>query len=178
MILPKINVKWERWKFNKDYGVYVSTLGHFKDRYKREIPIKINHSGYCVIKTEQGYRTAHRLVMITWRPTDDAENLTVDHLDHNKRNNALYNLEWVSYTENQYRARNDFVDYAEKDNKSKTTKLLINDKILMTEEDFVDFVQSARKTKMSKKEFLDCLKKAKKEREYQIYGFIYRKVDC
>ena len=96
MILPKLTFKWERWKFNSDYGVYVSTLGHFKDRYKRDIPVKIDKKGYVMIKTEQGYRRAHRLVMLTWRPTDDAENLTVDHLNHNKRDNSLANLEWVT----------------------------------------------------------------------------------
>ena len=54
--------------------------------------------------------------MLTWKPTPEAEQLTVDHLDHNKRNNALYNLEWVSRGENLKRARRDFcstrpVDY-------------------------------------------------------------------
>jgi hypothetical protein len=58
---------------------------------------------------------AHRLVMLTWRPTPDAENLTVDHLDHNKRNNALSNLEWVSYEENQERAKDDLVEVISKE---------------------------------------------------------------
>ena len=40
MLLPTISLKIERWKFNKDYGIYVSTLGNFKDRYKRCTNIK------------------------------------------------------------------------------------------------------------------------------------------
>jgi hypothetical protein len=40
---------------------------------------------------------------------DDAENLTVDHLDHNKRNNSLDNLEWVSEEENLRRAKADLI---------------------------------------------------------------------
>lgn len=102
--------KIERWKFNKEYGIYVSSEGHFKDRYKRLIPVKINHGGYCMIKTEQGDKLAHRLVMLTWRPVPNAEELTVDHLDHNKRYNSIQNLEWVSKQENLERAKRDFID--------------------------------------------------------------------
>jgi hypothetical protein len=47
--------------------------------------------------------------MLTWRPTDDAENLTVDHLDHNKRNNSVDNLEWVTQEENLRRASVDLL---------------------------------------------------------------------
>lgn len=98
--------KVERYKWNKEYGVYVSNLGHFKDRYKREIPHKINRNGYVVIKTERGFKTAHRLVMLTWRKIPNAEEMTIDHLDSNKRNNALSNFEWVTLEENQTRADN------------------------------------------------------------------------
>jgi hypothetical protein len=47
--------------------------------------------------------------MLTWKPTPEAEKLTVDHLDHNKRNNALSNLEWVTKEENERRADADYV---------------------------------------------------------------------
>ena len=110
MMLPTISLRIERWKFNKDYGIYVSTLGNFKDRYKRPLPIKIETNGYCKIKTEVPYspwKFAHRLVMLTWKPIPDAENLTVDHLNHNKRDNSIANLEWVTAKENQVRAKRD-----------------------------------------------------------------------
>ena len=35
--------------------------------------------------------------------------MTVDHLDHNKRNNCISNLEWVTREENQERAQADIV---------------------------------------------------------------------
>ena len=106
-LFPTISLKVERWKFNKDYGIYVSTLGNFKDRYKRRLPIKIN-KGYCYVQTETaGLRAAHRVVMLTWKPIPDAENLTVDHKNHNKRDNSLSNLEWVTQEENLRRASED-----------------------------------------------------------------------
>lgn len=110
MIFPTITLRIERWKFNKDYGIYVSTLGNFKDRHKRRLPIKIDNGGYCRVKTEcpnMPWKQAHRLVMLTWKPIPDAERLTVDHLNHNKRDNSLNNLEWVTGSENLRRARED-----------------------------------------------------------------------
>lgn len=109
-ILPKFYFKVEKWKWNSDYRVYVSNKGHFKNEFKQELPVKINKSGYCKIETNCGYKFAHRLVMLTWKPIPDAENLTVDHLDHNKRNNSLENLEWVSKEENLKRATEDFLE--------------------------------------------------------------------
>ena len=51
----------------------------------------------------------HRLVLLTWRPIPNAEDLTVDHLNHNKRDNSVNNLEWVTEEENLTRAKNDYV---------------------------------------------------------------------
>ena len=118
-MLPSIKIRFERWKFNKDYGVYVSTHGRFRNRDKADLPVKINQKGYCCIKvdcTTCKTMLAHRLVMLTWRPTDEAENLTVDHKNHNKRDNSLENLEWVTYEENIKRAEIDFIGEMEKSN--------------------------------------------------------------
>lgn len=115
-ILPRFLFKVERWKWNPDYRIYVSNMGHFKNEHKQDLPIKINKkNGYCgVIVPNFGFKHAHRLVMLTWRPIPDAENLTVDHLDHNKRNNTVYNLEWVTLEENRARAQEDlYVEPAE-----------------------------------------------------------------
>lgn len=110
MILPTLHFRIERWKFNKEYGVYVSTLGNFKDRHKRRLPIVIRSNGYCSVKTEScNFKAAHRLVMLTWCPIPNAEEMTVDHKNHNKRDNSLDNLEWVTRAENLRRAREDFV---------------------------------------------------------------------
>ena len=102
--------KIERFKWNKEYRVYVSNLGHFKDEHKKLIAPKVQQNGYLVIKTPYGFKLAHRLVMMTWKPIPNAEELTVDHLNHNKRNNELTNLEWVTAEENYIRAKTDFVN--------------------------------------------------------------------
>ena len=119
IIMPRFIFRVERWKWNKEYRVYVSNMGHFMDEHKKIIPVKINQGGYVLIKTGYGYEIAHRLVMKTWRPTAAMDKLTVDHLDHNKRNNSVENLEWVTRAENMKRARADYIDENAKAKKKK-----------------------------------------------------------
>lgn len=118
-ILPRFIFRMERWKWNKEYRVYVSNMGHFMDEHKKIIPVKISQGGYVCIKTSYGIVLGHRLVMKTWRPTANMENLTVDHIDHNKRNNSVENLEWVTAKENERRAREDYIADPKKVKKAK-----------------------------------------------------------
>ena len=123
IILPRFIFRVERWKWNKEYRIYVSNMGHFMDEHKKIIPVKINQNGYVLIKTGYGYEIGHRLVMKTWRPTTAMDKLTVDHLDHNKRNNSVENLEWVTRAENMKRARADYIDENAKPKKKKAEKV-------------------------------------------------------
>lgn len=110
LIMPKMIIGWEKWKWNEEYGIYVSNCGNFKDKHKNPIPIKIlNANGYVYVKTKYGCRAAHRLVLLTWKPIEDRENFTVDHIDHNKRNNRVDNLEWVTEYENTKRSQQDII---------------------------------------------------------------------
>lgn len=116
--------KIEKWKWNKEYRIYVSNFGHFKDEHKQLLSIKISQKGYCYVYTNRGFKLAHRIVMLTWNPIPDAENLTIDHLNHNKRDNSLNNLEWVSRQENLNRANRDyFIPEYEKELSSLETKI-------------------------------------------------------
>lgn len=46
----------------------------------------------------------HRAVLETFNPVENMENLQVNHIDGNKRNNVLSNLEWVTREENMQHA--------------------------------------------------------------------------
>lgn len=116
-MFPKIHIEIEKWKFNKNYQLYVSNLGNFKNKNKEDIKPMIEYSGYLTIplcNNKQGkikYIQAHRIVMETWCPRADMwkAKLTVDHLDHNKRHNTIKNLQWVTAEENLRRATTDFI---------------------------------------------------------------------
>lgn len=111
--LPEFSLKIERWKYNKELHIYVSNYGNFLDNDKKPIPIKIDQTGYVRIKVGSIFYLAHRLVLKTWRPIINDIGMTVDHLNHNKRDNSLKNLEWVSKEENYRRAIADFISAPE-----------------------------------------------------------------
>lgn len=111
-MFPTIKLNIERWKYNPTFELWVSNMGHFRNKSKADIAPRVDNHGYLKIKTGGSvgcWKAAHRVVMLTWCPTPEAEFLTVDHKDHNKRNNALSNLEWVSEAENLCRAKKDFL---------------------------------------------------------------------
>lgn len=67
-----------------------------------------NHAGYLTVnlntQTGRVARKVHRLVMMTFKYIPGCENLEVNHIDGNKENNSIYNLEWVTTKENKAHA--------------------------------------------------------------------------
>ena len=107
-ILPTITINIERWKWNRKYRVFVSNRGRVKNINGKLLKIKTTSTGYLAVRVETKKAIfIHRLVMETWRPISNSEEMTVDHLDHNKRNNDIRNLEWVTEKENRERATRD-----------------------------------------------------------------------
>lgn len=107
-MLPKIH--FERWKLNKELNIYVSTFGNFKTKDKQPIkPFTSSNMRYLSISVDKKLYLAHRVVLSTFKPTKD-KTLTVDHKDHNTKNNCLSNLEWVSREENCKRAKDDLLE--------------------------------------------------------------------
>lgn len=113
------------WKEIKGYeGIYsVSNTGlvRAEDRkikirdFEREVKghIKKVHDdchGYDMVDLYKGdvreKRKVHRLVMETFNPVPNADELDVNHIDGNKKNNNLSNLEWCTRQENLIHAVN------------------------------------------------------------------------
>lgn len=107
-ILPTITINIERWKWNRKYKVFVSNRGRVKNIEGQLLRVKTTSKGYLAVEVAtKKAMFIHRLVMETWRPISNPEEMTVDHLDHNKRNNDIRNLEWVTGRDNRKRAAND-----------------------------------------------------------------------
>lgn len=97
----------EIWRNIEGYdGIYqVSNLGRVKS-FHRKTPIILkpmfSHKGYLRVElhydTTCELRSIHRLVMETFNPND--EGLQINHIDGDKTNNRLDNLEWCSGSEN------------------------------------------------------------------------------
>ena len=81
-------------------GYYISSLGRFKNK-KNVImkDYKPHHSGYIYLRVNIKKYALHRLVALTF--IENIENKPfVNHIDGNKLNNNLENLEWVTCSEN------------------------------------------------------------------------------
>jgi len=105
----KINFHFhiEKWRWNDTYKVYVSSDGRVKTEQGQLLKVITNRTGYLGVEVLGGIKMLHRLVLETWKPIEKPEGWTIDHLNHNKRDNSLRNLEWVSREENMARAAAD-----------------------------------------------------------------------
>jgi hypothetical protein len=91
----------ETWKIINDSNLTtyeISTCGNVRN-YKTMRPLKINKSGeYSRITLNKKSYFLHRLIALTF--IDNPLNkLTVNHIDKNKHNNNVTNLEWATYLE-------------------------------------------------------------------------------
>lgn len=93
-----------RYEVGSDGNVYTTV------KYKKKTAMigKVANSGYrMVVLTFNGkkiYKNVHRLVAEAFIPNSD-DKREVNHIDGNKLNNAVENLEWVTTRENQLHNR-------------------------------------------------------------------------
>lgn len=102
---------WKTLPINDRYQI--SNLGNCRvTETKRPLKYSINNKGYWIypIKNtyngkERGWILAAHAVLITYRTKEGRPlGLEADHIDNDKNNNALRNLEWVTHKENIRRA--------------------------------------------------------------------------
>ena len=110
----------EHWKPIKDYeSLYeVSDLGRVRSLKRATTTGKVlkpyvsSKNGYCYVslskENKKCSKRIHVLVMNAFNPIEKKRGYdnahTIDHIDGDKTNNKLQNLEWCSQSENQLRA--------------------------------------------------------------------------
>jgi len=72
--------------------------------------------------TKKTYRV-HRLVLMAFNPVNNMNDLEVNHIDGDKKNNSLQNLEWCISSENQQHAFKMGLQKARKEEASNFSKL-------------------------------------------------------
>jgi len=100
----EINLENEEWREiildNKCSGYFISSLGRIKN--KKNIIMenyKIHHSGYIYTRINYNKYAIHRLVAMMFIPNLENKSF-VNHIDGNKTNNVVDNLNWVTCQEN------------------------------------------------------------------------------
>ena len=92
-------------------GYYINQKGEiYSDISKKYLLGSTDKNGYLRVSlrrngtpVQKTYKI-HRLVKIIFDPVEDFENLSIDHIDGDKRNNDISNLDWCSASENVKRA--------------------------------------------------------------------------
>lgn len=69
----------------------------------------------------------HRLVMMAFNPVENMNELEVNHIDGNKKNNKIENLEWCTASENQIHAFKTGLNKPRKGEESNFSKLTEDD---------------------------------------------------
>ena len=101
----------ENWKdipeFNGDYQA--STFGNIRNKFGKVLKQRINkhRSDYLLIRFygKPPFHRVHRLIAKTFIPNIDNKT-DVNHIDGNKSNNKIENLEWCTRSENMNHAYN------------------------------------------------------------------------
>ena len=95
----------EIWKNIKGYPDYaISSFGNIKNiKFDKKLNPHITDQGYCIVniycnKKDKHFKV-HRLVAETFIDNPDKKR-TVNHIDGNKLNNSVSNLEWATHSEN------------------------------------------------------------------------------
>lgn len=87
-------------------GYEVSNTGKVRSLKRgkvKEMKLRKNKDGYLYVQLYQGkarHCFIHRLVACTFIPNDDETKTDVNHIDENKENNSLDNLEWMTHKQN------------------------------------------------------------------------------
>lgn len=91
------------------YPYYVSEDGHVWSEYSHkficELPdrygyLKVRLSSTDLSNGKQHAYSVHRLVLENFNPVKDMDKLQINHIDGDKTNNAVSNLEWVTPKQN------------------------------------------------------------------------------
>lgn len=89
----------EEWKFHPILNIRVSNFGNIETQRGKRKGSK-TYQGYYKIKVFGKYYMTHRLVAESWLNKETLDQIQVNHIDHNKSNNHVSNLEWVTPSQN------------------------------------------------------------------------------
>jgi hypothetical protein len=171
-IIEQNNLENEEWREviiddKKIENYYVSSLGRFKNK-KGVImkDYKPHHSGYIYLRVNIQKYALHRLIAQTF--IANLENKPfVNHINGDKTNNSVINLEWCTCSENNL--HNHKIGLT----KGNTRKIIQYDLEMNEIKKFDRILDASKELNIS----LSCIKDVLKEKQKSSKGFIFRYLD-
>ena len=145
-------------------GYFISSLGRFRN--KKGVIMKNykpHHSGYIYVRVNIDKYAIHRLVALTFLENHDNKPF-VNHIDGNKTNNSVNNLEWVTCAENNLHNYNIGL------NKGFKRKITQYDLEMNFIQNFNTIKDASIKLHIS----LSCIKDVLKNKQTSTKGFIFK----
>ena len=104
-IIKELKTEWyENPKYPK---IEISKLGLIRNKRTKRIYRSKNTQGYCVYNDKGRSTLVQRIIMETFNPVENMENLYVDHINGIRDDNRLENLRWATQRDNMiYRQEN------------------------------------------------------------------------
>ena len=145
-------------------GYFISSLGRFKNK-KGVImaDYKPHHSGYIHVRVNIQKYALHRLVALAFLENTDNKPF-VNHIDGNKTNNHLDNLEWVTASENNSHAHEIGLTTGH------TRKIIQYDLEMNQIKEFKKIKEASEVLNIS----LSCIKDVLNKKQKSSKGFIFR----
>lgn len=106
-------------------NIYSDISGKMKTRNKGNTEYQIIN--LMTLEGKKKTFRVHRLVMMAFHPIQNMNDMEVNHMDGNKQNNALSNLQWRTASENQLHAFQIGLQKPRKGEKSNFSKLTQKD---------------------------------------------------
>lgn len=156
---------WKEIYINDELSNYdISNYGRVRVRKTLQLRSLSVHTGYntCTLIHNNKHNTkqVHRLVAEAFIPNDDTIKKHVNHIDYDKLNNHVNNLEWISVSENNKHAH-------QKSERKSTKVAVIKWNMDMTNPVYYDSLASARKA------FGSCVSDSLAGRAKHAYGYIW-----